>query len=108
MGTRLSFSTPFHPETDGQTERANRVIEEMLRLYVSTRHTDWDMYLTPVQFAYNNSVQASTGHSPFYLNSGQHPLTPSTLLKPPSSDVPTADTFLPATLHLPSLTPRLS
>jgi hypothetical protein len=94
MGTRLSFSTAFHPETDGQTKRANRVIEEMLRHYVSARHTDWDMYLTPVEFAYNNSVQASTGHSPFYLNSGQHPLTPSTLLKPPGSDIPAADQFL--------------
>jgi hypothetical protein len=93
MGTRLSFSTAFHPETDGQTERANRVIEEMLRHYVFARHTNWDMYLTPVEFAYNNSVQASTGHSPFYLNSGQHPLTPSSLLKPPSSDVPAADQF---------------
>jgi hypothetical protein len=94
MGTRLSFSTAFHPETDGQTERANRVIEELLRHYVSARHTDWDMYLTPVEFAYNNSVQASTGHSPFYLNSGQHPLTPGSLLKPPASDIPAADQLL--------------
>jgi hypothetical protein len=93
MGTLLSFSTAFHLETDGQTKRANRVIKEMLRHYVSAQHTDWDMYLTP-EFPYKNSVQASTGHSPFYLNSGQHPLTPSTLLKPPGSDIPSADQFL--------------
>jgi hypothetical protein len=94
LGTKLSFSTAFHPETDGQTERVNRVIEEAIRPYVNARHTDWDLYLTPVAFAYNNSVQASTGHSPFYLNSGQHPLTPGSLIKPPSSDTPAADNFL--------------
>lgn len=94
LGTKLSFSTAFHPQTDGQTERINRVIEEVLRAYVSARHTDWDTRLTPVEFAINNSVQASTGHSPFYLNSGRHPLTPGTLFKPPPSDTPAADTFL--------------
>jgi hypothetical protein len=94
LGTKLSFSAAFHPETDGQTEHVNRVIEEALRPYINARHTDWDLYLTPVEFAYNNSVQACTGHSPFYLNSGQHPLTPGALLKPPSSDTPAADDFL--------------
>jgi hypothetical protein len=94
LGTNLSFSTAFHPETNGQTERANRVIKEALRPYVNARHTDWDLFLTPVEFAYNNFQQASTGHSPFYLNTGQHPLTRGSLLKPPSSDVPAADNFL--------------
>jgi hypothetical protein len=69
-------------------------VEEALRPYVNARHTDWDLYLTPVEFAYNNSIQASTGHSPFYLNSGQHPLTPGSLLKPPSFNTPAAHEFL--------------
>jgi hypothetical protein len=94
LGTKLSFSTAFHPETDGQTERVNRVVEEALRPYVNARHTDWDLYLTPVEFAYNNSKQASTGHSPFYLNTGQHPITPGSLLKPPTSDTPAADNLM--------------
>ena len=47
-----------------------------------------------MEFAINNSVQASTGYSPFYLNTGQHPLTPGSLLKPPSTDIPAADSFL--------------
>jgi hypothetical protein len=93
IGTKLAFSTAFHPKTDGQTERANRVIEEVFRAYVNARHTDWDLFLTPVEFAYNNSVQASTGHTPFFLNTGQHPLTPATLFKPPSTDMPAADEF---------------
>lgn len=75
-GTRLAMSSAYHPQTDGQTERANRTIEDMLRAYVSPHHDDWDKHLTAVEFAYNNSVQASTGFSPFYLNSGDHPHTP--------------------------------
>jgi hypothetical protein len=47
-----------------------------------------------MEFAYNNSKQASTGHSPFYLNTGQHPLTPGSLLKSSTSDTPAADNFL--------------
>lgn len=95
LGTKLSFSTAFHPETNGQTERANRVIEEVLRHYVSARQTNWDTLDTPVEFAINNAVQASTGYSPFYLNTGQpYPLTPGSLLKPPSTDIPAANSFL--------------
>ncbi|KAJ9519158.1 hypothetical protein QJQ45_007709 [Haematococcus lacustris] len=78
-GTHLNISTANHPQTDGQTERANRTIEDMLRNYVSPHHTDWDNHLTAVEFAYNASVQASTGYSPFMLNSGQEPHTPLSL-----------------------------
>ena len=76
LGTRLAMSTAYHPQTDGQTERANRTLEDMLRAYVTYRQTDWDQHLTAAEIAYNNSVQASTGFSPFFLNSGQHPHLP--------------------------------
>ena len=76
LGTRLAMSTAYHPQTDGQTERANRTIEEMLRAYVNTQQNDWDQHLVAVEIAYNNSKQASTGFSPFYLNYGQHPSLP--------------------------------
>ena len=79
-GTHLAMSTASHAETDGQTERANRTIEEMLRSYISPHHNDWDEHLTAVEFAYNSSVQASTGYSPFYLNNGKEPHTPLTLV----------------------------
>jgi hypothetical protein len=94
VGTRLAMSTSHHPETDGQTERANRTLEDMLRAFVNIHHTDWDEYLSAVEFAYNDSVQASTGHTPFFLNSGQHPLTPGRLLHPRPSSTPAADDFL--------------
>jgi hypothetical protein len=76
LGTQLAMSTAYHPQADGQTERANRTIEDMLRAYVSQRQDDWDHHLTAIEIAYNNSKQASTGFSPFYLNSGQHPTLP--------------------------------
>jgi hypothetical protein len=76
LGTRLDMSTAYHPQTDGQTERANRVVTEMLRAYVTARQNDWDQHLAMVEFAYNSADQESTGYSPFYVIYGQHPLTP--------------------------------
>jgi Chromo (CHRromatin Organisation MOdifier) domain len=54
----------------------------MLRAYVNPHHNDWDQHLTAVEFAYNNSKQASTGYTPFQLNYGQHPHIPATLAVP--------------------------
>jgi transposase InsO family protein len=78
-GTQLHYSSTHHPQTDGQTERLNRTLEEMLRAYVGDCGDDWDSWLTPAEFAYNNSPQSSTGVSPFELDTGQRPLTPATL-----------------------------
>jgi hypothetical protein len=74
------MSTAFHPQTDGQTERVNRVLEDMLRAFVCARQSDWDVYLPSVEFAYNNSVHFSTGFSPFFMMYGKDPITPDTLL----------------------------
>ena len=71
LGTTLTMSTAYHPQTDGQTERANRTLEEMLRHYVDWRQHDWDEYLSVLELAFNNAQQASTGFSPFFLNYGQ-------------------------------------
>ena len=84
LGTNLKISTSHHPQTDGQTERANRTIEDMLRAYVSPYQHHWDEYLIAAEFAYNNSVQASTEFTPFYLNNGRHPYTPLSLALPDS------------------------
>ncbi|KAJ9529315.1 hypothetical protein QJQ45_007999 [Haematococcus lacustris] len=97
-GTHLNMSTANHPQTDGQTERANRTLEDMLRNFVSPHHDDWDEHLTAAEFAYNALVQASTGFSPFRLNSGQEPHTPLTLAAPTAgaatADSETAPAFL--------------
>jgi hypothetical protein len=75
LGTRLRMSTAAHPETDGQTERANRVVEDVLRSY-ATSYTSWSEFLPMVEFALNNSVHASTGLTPFYVNNARHPRVP--------------------------------
>ena len=87
------MSTAFHPQTDGQTERMNRTLEEMLRAYSTYNQDQWDEYLPAAEFAYNNSKQTSTGYTPFELDCGQHPLTPASLLSQGTS-VPAADNFL--------------
>ena len=75
LRARLKMSTSEHPETDGQTERANRVLEKILRGYVHS-FTDWIKFLPMVEFAINNSVHASTLRILFFVNG----LRPSRLL----------------------------
>ncbi|KAL0549074.1 hypothetical protein IC582_013554 [Cucumis melo] len=65
MGTRLDFSTAFHPQTDGQTERLNQVLEDMLRACALEFPGSWDSHLHLMEFAYNNSYQATIGMTPF-------------------------------------------
>ncbi|KAA0040402.1 pol protein [Cucumis melo var. makuwa] len=65
MGTRLDFSTTFHPQTDGQTERLNQVLEDMLRACALEFPGSLDSHLHLMEFAYNNSYQATIGMAPF-------------------------------------------
>ena len=90
LGSKLTMSTAYHPQTDGQTERANRTLEEMLRSYTNSNQTDWDQHLTTLELAINNAKQASTGFSPFYLNAGQEIRLPLDQELPSSENNPTA------------------
>jgi hypothetical protein len=65
MGTRLNFSTAYHPQTDGQSERTIRILEDMLRLCVLDFKGNWINFLPLVEFAYNNSFQATIGMAPY-------------------------------------------
>ncbi|KAL3693385.1 hypothetical protein R1sor_007036 [Riccia sorocarpa] len=78
--TKLALSTAYHPQTDGQTERANRTIEDMLRAFTMEEQENWDNLLPLVEFAYNNCINSSTRTTPFFLMYGEHPLTPTGLL----------------------------
>ena len=65
LGTRLNFSTAFHPQTDGQSERTIQILEDMLRACVLDFHAAWDRSLPLAEFAYNNSFQTSIGMAPY-------------------------------------------
>ena len=80
LDTKLAMSTAFHPETDGQTERMNRTLEQMLRAYSNKQQDNWDELLPYCEMAYNNSKNVSTGYSPFFLNYGQDMSLPANLL----------------------------
>ena len=92
LNIQQAMSTAYHPQTDGQTERANRVLEDMLRHYVSPTHCDWDEHLDMAEFAINNAWQESVQETPFMLNSGQHPLDVMSLQT--HSQVPAASDFV--------------
>jgi hypothetical protein len=90
-GCRSALSTAFHPQSDGQTERVNRILEDYLRHYVGPRQTDWDKHLPEAEFAYNNSWQASINTTPFRLTYGQDPIIPFQNIM--DTDIPSADVF---------------
>ncbi|KAK3027777.1 hypothetical protein RJ639_041137 [Escallonia herrerae] len=76
LGSELHFSTSFHPQTDGQTERVNALLECYLRHFVSANQTDWARLLDVAQFSYNLMRSEATNQSPFEIAIGQQPLTP--------------------------------
>eukprot|EP00253_Pinus_taeda_P026899 PITA_26899 len=65
LGTQINLSTTYHLETDGQIERVNQVLENMLRMYVMNQQTHSEKYLPLLEFAYNNNYHSSIGMPPF-------------------------------------------
>jgi transposase InsO family protein len=66
LGTKLIRNSSYHPQTDGQTERINQILEDMLRASILNFDKSWDKCLSLVEFSYNNSYQASLKMPPFY------------------------------------------
>ena len=92
MGIEGAWSTAYHPQTDGQTERVNQEVETFLRAFVNLRQDDWKEWLPIAEFALNNRVSSTTGYSAFYLNHGQHPHAPT--VKATKSRNPSVETFV--------------
>lgn len=82
LGMDHYMSTAFHPQTDGQTERVNRVVEDYLRCFVLPDQSDWDTHLAMAEFAINNAYHESTQSTPFRLVYGVDPLTPLAFMPP--------------------------
>jgi hypothetical protein len=93
LGTQLKMSSSHHPQTDGQTERLNATLEQLLRIYVTSAAPNWSDHLPDIQFVYNSSRQSATQASPFLVLYGFEPSTPSRLVAASTS---TEDALAPA------------
>jgi len=78
LGMEGCRTTAYHPQSDGQTERTNRTLEQYLRHYTAAMQDDWDEFLSSAEFAVNNAYQESVRNTPFVLNYGRHPRIPLT------------------------------
>ena len=91
LNIKGSFSSGYHPQTDGQTERINQILEQYLRVFLDERQSNWADLLPLAEFAYNNAHQESIKTSPFFANYGFHPTLIS--IAHPVSQVPKADEY---------------
>ena len=75
-GTRTRMSTAFHPQTDGQAEKANSIVERYLRTFAAANERDWDRLLAMTEFSYNSHVHKAAGLSPFEADTTENPRMP--------------------------------
>ncbi len=73
LGIKQRMSSAYHPHTDGQTERVNRVLKDMLGNYVGPDQDDWDQHLSTCEFVVNTPYHTGLQTTPFMLNYGYHP-----------------------------------
>lgn len=83
----LKMATAKHPQTDGASEVANRMLENYLRCFCKFRQTNWDKLLTTAEFSYNLTSTSDAALSPFEIDLGQNPKSPIDLLNSPEGDV---------------------
>ena len=76
LGIRLHFTSGYHPQGDGQTERINQVLEQYLRIHCNYQQDNWADWLPIAEFAYNNAESSATSTTPFFANKGYHPELP--------------------------------
>eukprot|EP00833_Pecoramyces_ruminatium_P000335 jgi/Orpsp1_1/1174367/evm.model.c7180000049831.1 len=91
LAVDLKFSSPFHHQTNGQSERVNSVVEQYLRCFSNYKGTNWNKFLKLAEFSYNNAIQESAKQSPFFLNYGYHPRYSPVV--PSQVNVPRAEEF---------------
>jgi hypothetical protein len=73
LNMTLHFTSGYHPEGDGQTERTNQTLEQYLRIFCNYQQDNWNPLLPLAEFTYNNTPSSTTGVSPFFANKGYHP-----------------------------------
>jgi hypothetical protein len=83
LGIKLLFSSAYHPQTDGQTEMANRPLSTLLRVLIKKNIKEWEEFLPIAEYAYNRARHSTTGKSPFEVVYGFNPLSPLDILPLP-------------------------
>ena len=73
IGIEGNYTTAYHPQTNGQTERMNQEIEHYLQLYINYKQNDWHEWLPICEFVYNDRVHSATKVTPFFADMGRHP-----------------------------------
>ncbi|CDJ65420.1 LOW QUALITY PROTEIN: hypothetical protein ENH_00004720 [Eimeria necatrix] len=76
---KRAMSSSYHPQSDGQTERVNRTLEQMLRTYIQSDEREWERLLPALEFAYNMTSHSSTELFPFEVMVGENALTAANL-----------------------------
>jgi hypothetical protein len=94
IGVKLKLSVAYRPQTDGHTERFNRILLRMLWGYVNRYHTDWPQHIPALVYVYNNTVHSSTGLTPDRLLFGWCPRGIRAPLSCPRSKHPDVDVIL--------------
>jgi hypothetical protein len=87
MDTKLNFSSAYYPQTDGQTERVNQILEDMLRTCALKDNQSWDKCLPYAEFSCNNSCQESIKMTPFEFLYGRKCRTPLFLNEPSENQI---------------------
>ena len=73
LDMKIHFTSSYHPEGNGQTERLNETLEQYLQIFCNYQQDIWSSLLPLGEFAHNNAPVASTGVSLFFTNKGYHP-----------------------------------
>ena len=92
LSIKTLLSTSYHPQTNGQTERVNQDLEQYLHLFTNFAQTDWNSWLAPAKFSYNNRIHSAMNYSPFFLEYSCYPCLPTDPLPGPVA-VPAANNF---------------
>ena len=93
LGIEKTRTTPYHPQSDGLVERANRTVQNVLAAYVSDHQGDWDCFLAQTQLAYNTSQHSPTGYTPYFLLFGREARLPLSILADSPSPPEVAQTL---------------
>uniref|UniRef100_A0A670KNJ5 Gypsy retrotransposon integrase-like protein 1 n=1 Tax=Podarcis muralis TaxID=64176 RepID=A0A670KNJ5_PODMU len=93
LNVKINLASARHPQTNGQAERVNAIMQQYLRCYANQQPATWVDYLPLAEFAYNNTKHVSTGVTPFFANNGRHPRTFPGLERMGEGEPQTADAF---------------